>query len=101
MSIEIFKETCWIIMSKDRKLIAKGNPRDRHLIPVDSNDQKRILTYSSEGRAKAALSGANGFYGENLIEGYKSQWDWSDEEQDWSLSHWLEAVKVEISITEI
>jgi hypothetical protein len=42
-------------MSKDRKLIAKGVPRDRWLIEVDDDtDNKRVLTYNSKLRAELA-----------------------------------------------
>lgn len=62
--------TVWVIMSKDRKLIAKGNVRDRHLVPVDdSEDKKRILTYSTKGKATAAFK-TSGFYGQHLLDGY-------------------------------
>lgn len=42
-------------MSKDRKLIAKGVPRDRWLVEVDDEtDNKRVLTYNSKKRADLA-----------------------------------------------
>lgn len=54
-------ETIWFIMSKDRKLIAKGVPRNRYLCHIDENDKKRFLTYSSEGKARSGFED-NGFY---------------------------------------
>jgi hypothetical protein len=46
----------WVIMSKDRTVIAKGVPRNRYLIKVDDEkDNKRILVYQSELRAKKAF----------------------------------------------
>lgn len=52
----------WVVMTKDNKMIAKGVPRSRYLIPVDDKkDNKRIITYSSEGKANANKTG---FYGQ-------------------------------------
>lgn len=51
-------ETVWVIMSKDRKVIAKGTPRNRWLIPIDCKvDRKRIITYSSQKMAEAGFKG--------------------------------------------
>ena len=49
------KEKVFVIMSKDRQVIAKGVPRNRYLIYVnDTKDKKRILTYPSKGYAESA-----------------------------------------------
>lgn len=41
----IIEEKVWVIVSKDRKVIAKGVPRDRYLVAIDDEkDKKRILT---------------------------------------------------------
>ena len=57
-----FSSIKWVIMSTDRKLIAKGNPRNRRLILVDDiKDNKRILFYDSQKRAEAAYRDS-GFY---------------------------------------
>lgn len=49
-------EKVWIIVSKDRKVIAKGVPRDRHLVSLsDDKDKKRILTYASKKKAELAF----------------------------------------------
>ena len=81
--------TVWVIMSKDRTLIAKGNVRDRHLVPVDDvHDTRRILTYSSKGRATGAFK-SSVFWGMNLIIG---QYDAND------LSTHLEAVEVHMQM---
>lgn len=62
LSVEI-KETVWVIMTKDGKKIAKGVPRNRHLIDVDDKtDKKRILTYGSKAKAEAGFT-VSGFYG--------------------------------------
>lgn len=56
------EKTAWVIMTQDRKFIAKGTPRDRWLIPVDDQeDQKRYLTYQSKGRAESAFK-VSGFF---------------------------------------
>lgn len=55
------KKKLWVLMTKDRKMIAKGVPRSRYLIPIDNvEDNKRVITYSSKGVAEA---NAWGFYG--------------------------------------
>lgn len=60
------KKKVWVLMTKDGKKIAKGVPRNRHLIDVnDEKDNKRVLTYSSKGVAEA---NSWGFYGQ---ENYK------------------------------
>jgi len=49
----LMEETKWVIMDKENGLIGKGTPRNRRLRLVDEG-KSRILTYSSQGRAKAA-----------------------------------------------
>lgn len=47
----------WIIVSKDRKVIAKGAPMHRYLISIDNEeDTKRVLTYGSKQKAEIAFS---------------------------------------------
>jgi len=58
----IMREDIWLIMTKDNKMIAKGVPRNRYLVKIsDEKDKKRMLTYSSE---KMAINGFtnSGFY---------------------------------------
>jgi hypothetical protein len=79
------KETKWVIMDKTRTVIAKGVPRDRHLVLLsNSKDQKRILFYNSYNKAKAGYS--TGFY----------SWDTGKYWDDWD----LEPVEVEVIIRE-
>lgn len=60
--MEIENKTVWIIMSKDRKVVAKGTPRNRCLIlTADLKCKKRLLTYSSKGMAEAGFNN-NWFY---------------------------------------
>lgn len=81
LSLEFNK---WVIMDKDRKVIAKGVPRSRYLIPVDDeNDKKRLLYYDTKGRAESAFK-VSGF--------------WND---DWLNPYELEAVPVKIIVEEI
>lgn len=55
-------------MTKDRKRIAKGSPRNRHLCDVDDiKDKKRYLTYSSKGKAESAFI-TSGFYSNERYE---------------------------------
>lgn len=85
----ISSKKVWVIMSKDRTLIAKGNVRDRYLVPVsDEHDIKRILTYSTKGRAVGAFK-TSGFYRMDLIRGYHQH----DE-----LEQHLEAVEVDMQM---
>lgn len=56
-----YKDIVWVIMSKDRKAIACGVPRNRKLKPVDDIGNNRILTYSSQGKAEAGFRD-NWFY---------------------------------------
>lgn len=54
--MELENKKVWLIMTKCRKFIAKGTPRNRELISVDDkNDKKRFLTYSSKGMAESAF----------------------------------------------
>lgn len=79
-------------MSKDRKFIAKGTTRNRHLVRTDDvNDKKRLITYSSEGRANAGFNGPY-FYTHQLSE--EDRVIAKDPKN-------LEAVKVEMIIKEV
>lgn len=55
------KYEVWVIMSKDRSIIAKGTPRNRYLCKINESN-KRILTYQSKAKAESAFKN-NGFYG--------------------------------------
>lgn len=59
------KKTVWVIMTKDRKYIARGTPRDRYLVPI-KNDAKRLLTYNSKGKAESGFK-VSGFYGQHEL----------------------------------
>lgn len=79
------KEIKWVIMDKERTVIAKGVPRDRHLVLVnDVKDKKRILFYTSYNMAKNGYS--TGFYSSGLPK-YWNEYD-------------LEPVEVEVIIKE-
>ena len=89
----------WIIMDKDRTVIAKGTVRDRHLIPVDkTDDKKRILYYTTKNKAKSAFRDY-GFYTYEVPLNAKNL---AEERQlEDALLKSLRAVKVEITIREI
>lgn len=54
--MEIQNKTVWVIMSKCRKYIAKGTPRNRELVEVENkDDKKRFLTYASKAKAESAF----------------------------------------------
>lgn len=64
--MEISNKTVWLIMSKDRLVVAKGTPRNRELIRVDNvKDKKRYLTYNSKGMAESGFKNSF-FYQGNL-----------------------------------
>lgn len=87
------RKEVWVIMSKDRTIIAKGIPRNRSLEYVnDEKGTKRILTYSSKQKAESGFK-HNGFFGMEKIEGFK----WGENK----LEEFLEAVNVELIINEI
>jgi hypothetical protein len=88
----IIEEEVWVVMSKDRHYIAKGVPRDRWLIPVEKkNDKKRVLTYSSKGRAEASYR-SDGYF-QVPFEGY--------DRSKHNIADYIEPVKVKIKIEEI
>ena len=85
--MKIIEENKWIIMSKDRKVIAKGIPRSRYLVPLDDGTiNKRLLTYSSKKRAESGFKNS-WFYRRGIAVNYK--------EED------LEAIKIKITIEEL
>lgn len=51
----------YLIMSKDEQLIARGVPRNRYICHIDEKTNKRLLTYSSKGKAISAFTDC-GFY---------------------------------------
>lgn len=54
--MEISNKKQFVIMSKDRRVIAKGTPRNRDLVLVsDLKCKKRFLTYSSKGKAESGF----------------------------------------------
>ena len=93
----LLNEKNWIIVSKDRKVIAKGVPRNRYLCELsDTTDKGRILTYSSKSKAESAFK-HNGFYNQNILDGYPK---WGDE--GWyeksKLENFLEAIECNMII---
>jgi hypothetical protein len=98
----MIQETVWVIMDKNRKVIAKGVPRNRYLIMADDEkDKKRVLTYSSKGRAEA---NSTGFYdgigvARYFIDTYgNGDPDWQDY---YSLYEYLEAVEMKMTLEEV
>jgi len=79
----------WVIMSKDRTLIAKGTTY-RHLVSVSNKrDEKKILTYRSKATAENAFKKYDWFYDTELITNYDSSKP---------LSEYLEAVEVSFKV---
>jgi hypothetical protein len=90
--MKIDSRKVWVIMSKCRKYIAKGTPRNRELIEVNNvKDKKRFLTYATKGKAESAFK-TSGF----------STWQIKDFPYDNSYnadrSEYLEAVECEMSL---
>ena len=50
-----FRDRCYIIMSKDRKLVIRGVTRNRWMMYIGEKTKKRVMTYSSEKKAQKAL----------------------------------------------
>lgn len=59
MKLEL--DSVYLILSKNRKLIARGVPRNRYICHIDEKTKKRILTYSSKGMAESGFKNS-GFY---------------------------------------
>lgn len=80
----------WIIISKDRKYIAKEVPRNRHLISIeDKKDKKRILYYDTKNKAVAGYTKC-GFYNQII--------EWKGHK---AIKRELIPLEVEITIKEI
>lgn len=90
MNLDItFKK--WIIVSKDETLIAKGIPRNRHLVPIsDDTDKKRIMYYDSKKKAESGFK-VSGFYNDDY---------WCEEKGEY-IKHPLKAIEVEINMKTI
>lgn len=86
----LLREEKWVLMSKDRKIIAKGVPRNRYMCLIDESN-KRILTYNSEGKARA---NSKGFYSSSGVHEYRKE-----NNLEWSNDIELEPVRVVITIT--
>jgi len=76
----------WVIMDVDRTVVAKGNVRDRRIVPIEDT-KKRLLTYTTKQKAISAYT-VHGFY-DNV--------DPNNNNEEYK----LEAVEVEITIKEL
>ena len=55
--MELMNDKVWVIMSRDRKVIAKGTGKDKELVSVDDKScRRKILTYTSERSAKQGMN---------------------------------------------
>lgn len=104
MKLEL--ESQFLILSKDRKMIARGVPRNRYICCLDEKTKKRILTYSSKGVAESGFKN-NGFYLSDAAKKYIKEnypelvsadgWvSWGDE-----MEKLFEAVEFKMELTEI
>jgi hypothetical protein len=67
----ILNESVWVVMSKDRSLVLKGDGIDRELVPVNTKNDVRLITYKSESIAKSAMKRTT-FSGMDQIKEYKN-----------------------------
>lgn len=58
----------FLIVSKCEQMIAKGSPRNRYICMVDEKNNKPILSYSSEGKARDAMENSGFFVSEKVME---------------------------------
>lgn len=64
---EIYSRNVWVIMSSDMLYIAKGTPRNRHIVSVlNEKDNKRVLTYTTKAKAESAFTDFGFFGGKDL-----------------------------------
>lgn len=89
--MEIYNKKVWVIMTKCRKYIAKGTPRNRELIEVENKkDKKRFLTYTTKSKAESAFK----------ISGF-STWgikDFPYDSYNTNRMEYLEAVECEMTL---
>jgi len=91
------KQKIWLIMSKDRRFVAKGTPRNRTIVRADDVKNKmRLLTYKSKGMAEAGFT-KSGFYSQGLL-GNRID---DNEDNEAFLRRNLEAVEFEMTLTEV
>ena len=103
--MRLFEEEVWIITSKDRRLIAKGVPRNRYLCMIDGKEEKRILSYISKGRAESGFKHSGFYHGEGVDEymkskGYNTKDTWYENRDDF-YDNELEAIKCTVSLNEV
>ena len=65
----ITKRNAWIIMSKDRKLVVRGDGNWRELFRIGTNEDRRLITFDTKSRAKSALNRTS-FSGMDRIKEY-------------------------------
>lgn len=68
------EKTVWLIMTKDRKLIAKGTPRNRYLVAVNEKDGKRFLTYDYKSKAESGFKDSGFYHSDGAREYIKSKY---------------------------
>lgn len=102
--MKISKEV-WVIMDKGHRVIGCGIPRNRRLSFIENAFDQRVLTYTTEGRAKAGFKGSQFFLDETddymtATYGTECPWrpgsQWID--QDGRAEEIYEAVKVRITM---
>lgn len=58
----------FLIVSKCEQMIAKGSSRNRYICMVNEKNNKPILSYSSEGRARDAMENSGFFVSDKVVE---------------------------------
>lgn len=62
-------QNIYMLVSKDRKMIAKGTPSKRYICLIDEGGNKRYLTYKSEQMCIGAYN-TSGYYLSDKVKEY-------------------------------
>lgn len=93
----IYSEEKWVIVDRKEGIIAMGTPRNRRLLPIDTDRKLRVLTYSSQAIAENAYT-KYGFYTHD-VDGYLQEtYGVSHLEFNKNRPRYLKAVKVQIKM---
>lgn len=103
MNIELGSQ--YLIISKDRKMIAKGVPRNRYICLISEADKKRVLTYSSKGMAESGFKNSGFYLSDNVKHYIKENYPELVREDGWvfwddKMSELFEAVEFTMELTE-
>ncbi len=95
----------WLIMDRNRKIIAKGVPRNRRLFMVDDPEgTTRVLTYDTKRRAESCFKNGLWFYSTTDVSAYLQKtygFGWNSETKQYvnNQEEFMEAVEAEMTFT--